>query len=469
MWIPCDARTGTSGNQCLPNKAGCLAQTGPGGRSCEWVRTDRADSVGWKTALYGSPCVPSSLLSDPIKMNMYTQVSPAPYRVDLQLGERGVILSVFIQQFAMNAADCFAKRGAASWVGGQMPAGATSSAAADGTSVQWSLFDSKAKVYTRFQCVRALVGGQMGAPRINVQEVTAAAQAKGSGFCESGSIDDKSGSTRASNSVHTACTLSAPSPLNACKNLVSQSMTEAEASKCAQMYCAMSAAGQAKCRAAIGGGSSDAGWLTAYCISAQAANAKLSLSTCKKNVQAQGYPWAVATYGNGQKSAAIGERECGTSLQQYLYKNKASCEDGVTLEIQNADGSWSPYLWFPAASPPCNGKLVITGTEPNAEPLFSHPLRMKQCDVRADPVCANVSPCSTTYGAEFKLAFNSLQRMLTEIYNKGQLLCVPAGSPPSSTWCLPGAPDYAPQKYCPCPANAGRRLLLAQSALDTDE
>jgi hypothetical protein len=108
-----------------------------------------------------------------------------------------------------------------------------------------------------------------------------------------------------------------------------------------------------------------------------------------------------------------------------------------------------------------DGKLVITGTEPNAEPLFSH--------VRADPVCANVSPCSTTYGAEFKLAFNSPQRMLTEIYNKGQLLCVPAGSPPSHTWCLPGAPDYAPQKYCPCPANAGRRLLLAWSALDTDE
>jgi hypothetical protein len=467
LWIPCDARTSSS---CNPTKSGCLAQTGPNQRACNWIRSDRSDSAGWNTALYGSPCVPVNVASDPIMMNMYTQVKPAAFSADLRLGERGVILDLNLGgasgTFKMNAESCFAQSGAASWAGGKMPAGATFTTSQAGTQISWMFMDNKAKVFVRFQCIRAVSGSTVGAARLNVQEITATSTATGDGFCVSGAINDKSGSTNNSPNLHAVCTTDVPTALQACKNLVSQSMTDRDYQICAQMYCAMSASGQQKCLNAIGSGSNDAGWQTAYCLAVQANNPKISLSTCKKNVGAQGYPWAVVNYGDGQKTATPGERECGTSLQQYLYKNKASCEDGVTLEIQMADGSWTPYLWFPVASPPCNGALVVSGTDANAEPLFSHPIRMTQCDVRADPVCANVSPCSTTYGAKFSLAFDNLQRQLTQLYNQGALLCSPAGNPPSQTWCLPGSSDYQPQKFCPCPTGNGRLLLMGQSAID---
>jgi len=465
LWIPCDARTKSS---CNPTKSGCLAQTGPNGRSCSWTRTDRTDSQGWNTAINGSPCVPENLLSAPVMMNMYSQVKPAPFNVDLRLGERGVILDLNVQSYVMNAQSCFDKQGAASWKDGKMPAGATSSVSQAGTQISWVFMDDKAKVFVRFQCIRAVSGSTVGQARINVQEVTATSSATGNGFCMTGSISDKSGSTDASNTLHASCTLDVPTALQACKNLVSQSLTDRDLAACAQMFCAMAAGGQQKCLNAIGGGSSDSGWQTAYCLAVQAMNPKINLSTCKKNVGAQGYPWAVQNYGTGQKTATPGERECGFKIQQYLYANKASCEDGVTLEIQKADGEWEPYLWFPVASPPCNGALVISGTDAGAEPLFSHPLRMTQCDVRSDPVCANVSPCSNTYGAVFSLSFNNLQRQLTQLYNQGALLCSPAGNPPSQTWCLPGSSDYEPQKFCPCPTGNGRLLLMGQSPLAVD-
>jgi hypothetical protein len=155
LWIPCDARTSSS---CSPTKSACLAQTGPDGRSCEWIRTDRADSVGWSTAINGSPCVPANLVTSPIKMQMYSQKTPAPFPVDLRLGERGVFLDLFVHSYKMNAEDCSTKSGAASWTGGGMPPGATTTTSQAGTQTSWQFLDAKTQVLMRFQCLRAISG-----------------------------------------------------------------------------------------------------------------------------------------------------------------------------------------------------------------------------------------------------------------------------------------------------------------------
>jgi hypothetical protein len=239
-------------------------------------------------------------------------------------------------------------------------------------------------------------------------------------------------------------------------------MTNDDLILCAQAYCSMSVLEVGKCQKLVGDGNSDSAWVNTYCQAVAISNG-VSITTCKKNLVAQGYTWAVDAYGTGHKESSIGQRECGRTLNQYKYEDRPLCEDGVALEIKLPNGTWVPKYFFPISSPPCNGALVVTGTDEGANALFSHPLRMTQCDVKKDSICQNVSPCSNTYGIDFALQFTNLQRQLTELYKKGALLCVPrAGdNPPSYTWCLPGSPDYKPSpEMCPCPDSGNGRLLL---------
>jgi len=366
----------------------------------------------------------------------------------------------------MDAEACFAKSGAASWKDGQMPPGAQDVRLPNGGQVNWIFFNEDVSAFVKFNCIRAVSGGQFGIPRLNIQEVTVDEQATGNGFCVTGEIGGKTGTVEDTNMIHAKCTTSTPTSLNACKSLVSQALTNQDLAFCAQSYCSTSVLDVNKCLKMIGSGSSDDGWLNTYCAAVGISNG-VSTSTCKKNVNAQGYEWAVDAYGLGKKVTEIGQRECGTTLAQYAYENKPTCEDGVALEIKLPDGTWKPMYFFPVSQPPCNGALVVTGTEPGANPLFSHPLRMTQCDVKGDPVCQNISPCTNTYGISFSLEFTNLQRQLTELYNNGALLCVPrAGdNPPSYTWCLPNSPDYKPSpEMCPCPDSGNGRLLLTGRA-----
>lgn len=460
VWIPCDART-TS--QCSPTQSQCGATQGPNGHTCNWVRKDRKDSSGWNFAMNGSPCVPSALESNPIMMNMHTTKG---FKTDLQLGERGIISKVTFSYGSdadvstIRADDCFSSPGRNAWKGSRgMPAGAKMQASGDGSQVSWVFFDEASKTFVHFSCVRAVQGSATGAPRINFQELTVAETTNSTGFCSSGVIADQTG-PGSSTALHTQCTLSAPSALNACKSLVGESLTVANLPECAQMFCAVSPLDAANCQAILGDGTTDGAWVDVYCNSISI-NSGMGAAECKKQVNAQGYVWAVSSLGNGHKLESNFGRSCGTSLSEYTMDKKPVCDDGIYIEVNKgttANPNWVPVFFIPVSNPPCNGNLTVTGEDNLANPLFAYPIRIRQCDVKSNPVCNAVSTCSETYAVAFKLDYNNDIRTVIDAWKNNYLQCIPDQNG-STTWCLPNSPDFPPPtKMCPCP-DTGRRLL----------
>jgi len=322
------------------------------------------------------------------------------------------------------------------------------------TDVSWIFLDTTSNTFVRLTCVRAIRGTKVGQPRLNIQEVTVPTTTQSSGFCETGVIGQKSDAESARD-VHDKCTLSAPTALNACKNLVNQALTERDLAQCAQQFCAVSEVNYTSCLQVLGDGTSDAAWLTEYCSAVFNLGAT-NVQTCKKMVTAQGYPWAVDAYGNGHKNTGPDSRGCGVSLAEYTLDQQPTCEDGVYIDVK-IKGEWVPKFFIPVSKPPCNGELIITGDNPLANPLFSNSIRLRQCDVKANPMCNAVSPCSETIAIDFSVSFNNIPRQLLQLYNNNLIVCVPQEGTGSTTWCLPDSTDYTPvDQVCPgpCPTTA---------------
>lgn len=465
MWIPCDARTA---NRCNPTKSACLATTSPNGHTCEWTRSDRDDATGWNMAINGSPCRPSGLDTDPLTMNMYTSGN---FKIDLNLGERGIISDAYFtirgQKYNINAQTCFDNAMVGpnyGWTGAGKPAGAKSSVDAAGTDVAWMFFDDQSTTFVRFSCTRAIINGVNGAPRLNINEVTVEPTKQSTGFCATGKIPEDN-TDSGSFDIHMSCTLETPSALNACKNLVNQALTSRDLMLCGNEYCAQSAFGasnMAQCLSDIGNGESDNGWLNVYCKSINIVNPSVTVSACKQKTKGQGYYQQVTEWGRGLKSNDVARDGCGSQIAEYAIANKPPCEDGVYVDIKK-NGVWTPTYFIPVSKPLCGDAITIFGDSQSANALFSSSVRLRQCDVKADPVCQNANPCASTAKIEFSLKYDNVPRKIMAAYKAKVLQCSPNSSG-STTWCLPDDSSYVPvDEVCPCPPNNGRLLLTGKS------
>mmetsp|Transcript_8447 Transcript_8447/g.11640 ORF Transcript_8447/g.11640 Transcript_8447/m.11640 type:complete len:211 (-) Transcript_8447:6-638(-) len=198
--------------------------------------------------------------------------------------------------------------------------------------------------------------------------------------------------------------------------------------------------------------------------------APANIQACKKQVNKEGWPTAVALYGNGHKTSTSNPDQggpCGTKISEYkVMPTDAQCEQGVAIQtLDPHTDEWVTQYFVPVSKPFCDGALEISYTE--SPKLFSHQVRVEQCDAKMnDSRCAAVSSCAPSFGANFQMSYSSSVTNIDDLLDQNLLQCVDKEMPDgtiSNTWCFPESWDYTPvDKVCPCPDRRalGEELFL---------
>lgn len=451
VWIPCDAR-GDNKNTCMVKKSICNKKVGHNGKSCKWIRKGKSNSKGWDMAMFGSPCVPDDDDgADPALMTMY---ETNRLSVNLALGERGIIqefrMTIGENFYNLDADACFEDEGDAAW-DSSAPIPEEWTHKHTKRAVTWRVFDQKSNVLAVLLCTRSIKKGVYGPPRINVQELTVDNGDRSTGFCASGSIDDKTGDTEGSQAIHKMCHQDRATALQACKFLVSFGSTMNEIELCASVYCSVAAVDSEKeCVKKLGDGQDADPWVDVYCdalmnLGIMSAGEKKS---CVAQINEQGWDYATNLWDKGYKPALATDDVCGSSIDEYTLDKKGTCDQGVYVDIE-IDGEWVPSYFIPSHFPPCGGNILTTAEV--APELFHNRVAIRQCDpVRSSDVCSELSSCSSTVGVTTSVIYANTGDQISELYRNGMLQCVPKEGSDSTTWCFPEDDDYVPSDLCVC-------------------
>lgn len=466
-WVLCDGRhwTADATLQCEVTEEMCKTQTDHLGNDCVWLNTENRY---WPIGLYGSPCQPDWDPENLPVMNMY---SADDFKLELVLGERGIINKAIITNdvgvYTLTSDDCDTMKGAKSWSAETLSGESTSIpstwtwAQTSTIEKEWYIMDEKTGINAKFVCTKSEVDGKLGPPRINVQELLepmtdyTVSRSNLDGVCYTDTINDKLGSTDNTDKVHKKCVaLALNDDFLMAKAVCTKSLSEPQKVECLSGWCSHRAGPEmsvSKCLKAISTSASKT-----YCTAAAYASGlelgddfKRFVFQCENTISEFSWDDAVNTYGSGRTATAQPTAaSCVNDVSQYP-KILEECSQGVTVEYLYG-GTWKTSFVIPAARPPCNGTLYITGDD--YPELFENPVRFKQCELD----CESSSSCQRVSGADITMRYTNDMEEHNYQATIGDLVCVYNSDFPKSplreTWCFDATntKGMGNTTLCPC-------------------
>lgn len=492
-WVLCDARLKDPElGHCIMSKDVCDKQTDSNGNACVWLDETRrlrsatnqgrnlVSTSSWSVTLQGSPCQPDFTLDDAPTMTMYKADG---FKLDLTMGERGVITSVIITTsqaiFTLEAERCDDLRSSAdpldAWIvsneDGIDIANTWTRSMTNEIDTTWFVYDPDTGIRMTLVCTKSYeqVGRviQTGPPRINVNELLEpdadrTTRSNLGGFCETGVIAEKKGTTGNTDTLHEYCSSKANEDLSAAKVFCGGGVTQAGVDACKVKWCnkAYGYASSTKCLSYI----KETSWPVAYCHAAalylsstypDQYEADRVQRSCQDTIQEFSWTQAVNEYGTGA-AGSVGSaptppptspvysspEQCAESLEIYLNIEIDECTDKIAVQYE-LDGTWLTAFEIPTALPPCDGTLLTTFEK--VPELFMHPIRFYQCERPA--YCSQ--SCSPVSGADLSVRYASTHNQAEWAVQQGLAHCREnAEYPDDKYWCLSQISSF--EKMCEC-------------------
>jgi len=422
-WIVC----GGLNSNCRTKASVCRNQYDHLGNKCIW-NTNNAK---------GSPCQVdwSQIATDEDKPRMVMHAVDG-FSIELVLGNRGIIESVMMTKtdgiFSMSADSCYngnPRQGVTSnsvaWsaLGGSQVPDTWKASALNKVDILWEINELDIGIYVEIVCTK----NAFGLNRLNVQNVVEVQNRTSTGFCSSGSINEKAGTQSVVSFLHSTCLENLADLQEMCRSLAAvdgdiSSCTAVEGQsgivKYQTFWCenanlaAMPAEFQIvnKCIDEI----ADLGknqttrvsnWIYYVCTTNN-----LEYQQCLTEITQFGFADFFLNHGNGLKTFtgdSLGS--CGTSFKQYWdirdqYLN-VPCSNAVVLQME-FESVWIDVIAIPRDFPFCDDSLTITGEEENSQFLFTNRLRFKQCGLESS--CVQTDSCYAAAGFKGSFKYETL-------------------------------------------------------------
>mmetsp|Transcript_19387 Transcript_19387/g.34540 ORF Transcript_19387/g.34540 Transcript_19387/m.34540 type:complete len:1141 (+) Transcript_19387:140-3562(+) len=415
-WVLCDAR---KNGKCTQKKKACLNDKDHMKNQCVWLK----DTDEWNDFNDGSPCQPDFAKSGYAPMNMY---KADDFSLDLELGERGVIVSAQITSddgiFKLEADRCFeydprddSKNPRKAWekIQGKMPSD-WSYTTDNAVEIKWFTKDPTTGIFVTIVCTRSFANNEPGAARLNIESVTETVpeRAGASGFCATGSIE-KTGSARKRRKEyknHQFCaSKNIPGLLVACKALIDEGCNLWNVDSHLTNWCNSADLSHTR----YGGDSSScvdslmslkgnkkrSALLTEVVCEAN----ELESFECVSEITQFGWETFLTAHSNGiiDTSDTSSLNTCATSVSEYGTSD-GECAQGIRVEYLD-DNEWKEAFFIPNNFPPCGEELLIAGDE--FPELFTHKIRLAQCGLSSE--CLTENECKPTPGFTSSITFDS--------------------------------------------------------------
>lgn len=461
-WILCDARVPQKGGGCKIMQSQCGKEKDHNGNDCYWRR---GNPKYWSTGLQGSQCIFDMENQKLPSMLMY---KADDFRVDLSLGERGIIWESRIesngQVFFMNAGNCFDAYGVSNpWRDSETATGPLADpkwlpntwlvTKLPGGDVLWSIFGLSSGMQMNIRCTRTgeRVNGKMryGPPRLNIEEIvepfTISERKDVDGFCVTDKINKAKSTTEHSDHLmlNHICD-DAPDALEIARKMCSKGLSELGLQGCYEGWCKNNRPlDWEKCVLDIGRFQ----WPRVWCAANTIKGGNPSLCTsgicrqCVSDIADFGWDAAMNTWKNKVPGTGIEEGDC-LNIED-LPKDLVSCQKGIKLQYKNTAGEWITYLAIPENVELCDKTLNFEAL--NSVELFVHPIRIQQCSLDASCLQDRCTP-ENGFSATFRFdAEAGVTSNLVALVQNDDLICDPTKFS-SKHGCI----RIEPPKMCPC-------------------
>ncbi len=471
-WLLCDARERSSTNpsKCSITKNACSKQKDHNGNTCVW--RSNPNGAAWNFGLQGSQCSFDTVKSGYPEMVMY---KADDFKLTLRLGERGIILQTRIidnnKLYILNADDCwddylknqknpwraddtsFAPLADPDWLpnrwlGTVLPGG----------DRLWSVFGLKSAIKVNIRCTRNMVTvagkRRYGPTRLNIEEIVEplnpANRTEVAGFCvENGINKGKSTAQVTENFENMGACNEDGAALAIARYLCSKGVTESSLPACKESWCKSRRVDWEKCVLDIG----RFGWARTWCASHVLLTSNPLVCTsgdcrkCISDILDFGWSEAIDKWSNYKVLNHFESESNATCITvDQLPSTLSPCQKGIEIQYEKSPGIWVTVKAVPDQAKMCNSVIELLSQDPLYQPLFSNPIRIKQCSL--DATCQQ-DPCTPEMGFKAKFAFENPkanQPSLVSLIQNNDLVCNPAKYPNNKLGCL----KIKPPKACPC-------------------
>ncbi|GBG24121.1 Hypothetical Protein FCC1311_003392 [Hondaea fermentalgiana] len=431
-WVLCDGRRK---GDCKQGRSPCRRQRDHMGNRCQWLKND-PDYLGWEAS--GSPCQVNWEKSGHPTMLMYES---GLFSVTLTLGERGVIDSLSVttgdtgDSFELDADACFehdprltpddTSAASEAWTsasGSAIPDAWTVSTP-NSVEIMWKVVDDTTGTNMHIYCTQPPDSERTRLDVKHLFTLTDESEAEDEdGFCVTSTIDRGLATTKYEDATddydfQQKCLVQTlPDLLATCKIIMGADCTPYNLDTYVTEWCLAAditytdlAGDRDECISMLvtTGSESDRGerWTRYLCQ----LNLVDDVNECMALVSQFGWAQFLVSNSNGlDQSEDSLTASCASSVAAYSKRegDSAVCAYGVFIDylvsgtVDEDDAVWEQAFFIPYSLPPCNGQLLIDGTQ--YPELFSYPIRMSRCsqsiDCVADLECAPIPGFSVSFG-----------------------------------------------------------------------